>query len=288
MKITKPQWILIARTILVALLAISAVLGYDIGVIQPREALIAARSQPLTRGVSHFSEIEADTLKAAAPTAIGTATPAMMSDSAGVSNLIEVRAAATPIWYTTASGDTTSSGAWTATDFTATDDATVTDDLIVTGLINWTYDEENIGLPSILAIPITYTASTGGTGAVLTMVTDTVVFVHAVFVNVTTDFDCTGDDATLIIGDGSDTDGFVILADAELQKADTEQTGSPAGWQGLVAATMGVYLDGAVSSAPHIYAPAAVETVDWLVSEASGDTLTAGAATIYIVYTRIT
>ena len=83
-----------------------------------------------------------------------------------------------------------------------------------------------------------------------------------------------------------DTDGFVVLADAELQAADTEQTGSPAGWQGLVAATMGVYLDGAVSSAPHIYAPSgAAETIDWLVSEASGDTLI--AATIYVVYTRI-
>jgi hypothetical protein len=150
-------------------------------------------------------------------------------------------------------------------------------------------DTENVGvLPSIVSTAITYTAAAGGTGAVATIADGEIWFVHAVFVNVTTDFDCTGDDATLVVGDGSDADGFVTLADAELQVADTEQTGSPAGWQGLVAATMGVYLDGAVSSAPHIYAPSgAAETIDWLVDEGSGETITAGAATIYVVYTRV-
>ena len=37
--------------------------------------------------------------------------------------------------------------------------------------------------------------------------------------------------STLVIGDGNDADGFCVLADAELQAADTEGTGWAAGWQ---------------------------------------------------------
>ncbi len=111
---------------------------------------------------------------------------------------------------------------------------------------------------------------------------------HDVFVNVTTNFDCTGDDATLVIGDGNDANGFIDLADAELQTSDTEGTGFAAGWQGLVVATQGVYLDDATGSDNFIYAPSgAAETIDYLIDEGSGETLTAGAATIYVVYTRI-
>lgn len=103
MTISKTQWTGIARTILVALLAICAILGYDLGVVQPREQAIAARAEPLAGAVSHFRDLEADTLKAAAPTAVGTATPAAIIDSLGVSNLFEVRDAATPV-FTIADG----------------------------------------------------------------------------------------------------------------------------------------------------------------------------------------
>jgi len=306
MKVETGQWISIIRILLVAVLAIAGALGYDIAIIQPREIVVQEETleiarlldtdnlMPLAGGVSHFTELEADTVKAAAPTAIATSTPALMADSLGVSNVFELRTSATPVWYTTASGNTTGTGTLSVEDLASTDDATVaddltvTDDLLVTGLINWTYGEENIGLPSVISTAITWTAAAGGTGAVTTIADGEVWFVHAVFVNVTTNFDCTGDDTTLVVGDGTDGDGFVVLADAELQAADTEQTGSPAGWQGLVAATMGVFLDGAVSSAPHIYAPSgAAETIDWLIDEGSGETITAGAATIYVIYTRI-
>lgn len=40
MNVTKEQWLNIAKIVLVALLAISAVLGYDLGVIQPREQML--------------------------------------------------------------------------------------------------------------------------------------------------------------------------------------------------------------------------------------------------------
>ena len=110
-------------------------------------------------------------------------------------------------------------------------------------------------------------------GAVATIGDGEVWIVHDVFVNITNDFDCTGDDATLIVGDGNDADGFVVLADAELQAADTEATGFAAGWQGLIAATQGVYIDEAAGANSFIYAPSgAAETIDYLVSEASGDT----------------
>ncbi len=200
----------------------------------------------------------------AAPTAMPTATPGLSVYNAGVGAIVDLGGSALEYQF----------------DRTAFD--------LQSNYIEADIDTEHLMLPSVVSTAITYTAAAGGTGAVATIADGEIWFVHAVFVNVTTDFDCTGDDATLVIGDGNDADGFVVLADAELQAADTEQTGSPAGWQGLVAATMGVYLDGAVSSAPQVYAPSgAAETIDWLVDEGAGETITAGAATIYVVYTRI-
>jgi cytoskeletal protein CcmA (bactofilin family) len=147
---------------------------------------------------------------------------------------------------------------------------------------------ENVRFPSVVSTAITYTAAAGGTGTVATIGDGEIWFVHDVFVNVTTNFDATGDDATLVIGDGNDANGFIDLADAELQTADTEATGFAAGWQGLIPATQGVYIDEAVGANTFIYAPSgADETIDWLVDETSGETITAGAATIYVVYTRI-
>ena len=109
--------------------------------------------------------------------------------------------------------------------------------------------------------------------------------VHGVWLDVTTSFAATGDDATLVIGDGNDTDGFCTLADAELQTADTEGTGWAAGWQCQVAATRGVFQDG---TGGFWYAPSgAAETIDAVIDETSGETLGTGAATAYIHYTRV-
>ena len=116
MKLSTEQWVKIARTILIAALTIAGILGYDVAVIQPRELIVqedtlaAIRAQPIAGGVSHFTEIEADTLKAAAPTAIGTATPALMADSLGVSNLFEIRDAATPVFTVADGGNVTLTG----------------------------------------------------------------------------------------------------------------------------------------------------------------------------------
>lgn len=178
---------------------------------------------------------------------------------------------------------------FTVTDAGTTGNATVSGALGVTGLSTLTGGEsipvnvENIMQQSVLSVPITWTAAAGGTGVVATIGSGEIWIVTAVLVNVTTNFDCTGDDATLVVGDGDTPAGFVTLADAELQTTDTEGTGFAAGWQGMTDATIGVYLDEVDSG----FVYQSTETIDWLVAEASGTTLTAGAATIYVIYTRI-
>lgn len=147
-------------------------------------------------------------------------------------------------------------------------------------------DTENVGvLPSVVSTAITYTAAAGGSGVVATVTDGEIWLVHKVFINVTTNFDATGDDATLVIGDGNDADGFVTAADANLQTTFTEATGYQAGWYGLENGSNGAYT---VDEGAFIYAPSgADETIDYLIDETSGETLSAGAATIYIVYTRL-
>ena len=95
-----------------------------------------------------------------------------------------------------------------------------------------------------------------------------------------------------MLGDGNDGDGLCVLADAQLQAADVGgPTGTTAGWQCIEAGTRGVYLDEAAASAftgGILYAPSgSAETIDWILDEGSGETITAGAATIYILYTRL-
>ena len=124
MKLDTAQWVQIARVLLIAILAVAGILGYDIAIIQPREIVVqeqtirialdaateGAESRLLTAGTSHISNIEATSIAAqyaavSAPTAIATATPALVVDSAGVSNLFEARAAATPVAYLTTAGN---------------------------------------------------------------------------------------------------------------------------------------------------------------------------------------
>ena len=150
----------------------------------------------------------------------------------------------------------------------------VTGDL--TGNVTSAINSENIGVPTVISSDIAFGTLTG---TIATVGADEVWLVHSVFISVTTDFDATGD-AALIVGDGDDTDGFIVLADAELQVADTEGTGFAPGWQGMTAATLGAYLD--LNHNVFIYDGA--ETIDYTIS---GTSLSAGAATVYVWYTRI-
>jgi len=149
--------------------------------------------------------------------------------------------------------------------------------------INTTY--ENVGLPSVATASFTYTAGAGGTVALFTIGDGEIWIVHDIYVNVTTNFDCTGDDCTVHIGDGGDEDGLCDLDDGELQAADVEVTGSAAGWQCFGSAdVIGAYI---ASGRGFIYAPSgSAETIDAVLA-ASGDDFSAGAATVYAVYTRV-
>lgn len=176
--------------------------------------------------------------------------------------------------------DVQSGATFSAEDLTVSDDLSVTDDLVVTGKMNLQPNEQNIGVMSVMTASVTYLSS----GAIFTVTAGELWVVHEVLLNVLTNFNCTGDDCTLIVGDSNDTDGFLVLADAALQAADTEFTGAEAGWQGMAAATQGVYLDEVTTAASHWYVYDGAETIDIAVG---GTSPAAGTAVVYLFYTRI-
>jgi hypothetical protein len=143
---------------------------------------------------------------------------------------------------------------------------------------------EHIVFPSAMSTAIITTTD----GALWTIAEGEIWLVHALVCQITTNFDCTGDDCILHIGDGGDEDGLLDLDDGELQTSDTEITGAPAGWQGLSGNTVGAYLS-ASSMIGFIYAPSgAAETIDIKIEDSSDQSNpTGGAATCYLFYTRI-
>ena len=202
-------------------------------------------------------------LHLAVPTYQATGTPGFMVDNASVANAVEIRAASTPEYYFNGSKLD-----------------------LLGNYIEADLETEHIMFPSIVTKAITYTAAAGGTGTVAIVGTGETWIVHSVLANVTTNFACTGDDVTLVVGDASDADGFLVLADAELQAADTEGTGFAAGWQGMADGTIGAYLDEVDSG--FVYNSTTVPiTITYLIDETSGETITTGAATFYLVYTRL-
>jgi len=186
-----------------------------------------------------------------------------------------------------ASGDVT-----VGDDLSVTDDTTFTGDLGVDGaanldevdidgVTNLVVGTEHIGVSTWLTASVTYTPTTG---TLATIGDGEVWFIHGLVCNVTTNFDCTGDDCTLTVGDGNDADGFLAAADAALQTTFTEDTGFAAGWFGMeTAAENGAYTldDG---QPMFVYAPSGSdETIDYTVG---GTDPAAGEVTCYIRYTR--
>ncbi len=152
--------------------------------------------------------------------------------------------------------------------------------LVSTGSVVVAANVENFGIPSVISVTVPYTPVTG---TVATVADGEIWFVHKVFVQTTTNFDCTGDNCTLTIGDGNDANGFLSAADANLQAAFTEATGYAAGWYGLENGSGGAYtLD---DGGPFVYATSgAAETIDFAVG---GTSPAAGSANVYIIYTRV-
>jgi hypothetical protein len=162
---------------------------------------------------------------------------------------------------------------------TALSEVTVAGDLTVAGALATTDGVENTGsLPTLVSFPITYSLNYSGAFAVGD---GEIWFVHDVLINVTEDYDCTGSDCTVQVGDTTDANGLLDLVDAELQAADTEGTGFAAGWQGQLSGTKGAYL----ADGNFVYAPdGADQEIDILIG---GTDPAGGAATVYILYTRI-
>jgi len=169
-------------------------------------------------------------------------------------------------------------------DLTVADDASIGGDLAVTGDSNYGIDQtinsyENTGmLPTVISADVEYTT----TASLITIPDGEVWIIHDVLVNVTDNYDCTGDNCTFQLGDGGDPNGLVDLLDAEIQAADTEVTGGAAGWQGYLSGTRGAYL---ADGGGFVYAPSgAAETIDFAMG---GTDPAGGAATVYVIYTRI-
>ena len=193
-----------------------------------------------------------------------------------------------------AAGDTNFTNVVTSGDITVGDDLVVTDDLTVTGAA--TVIEtlgvtgittlgagvtqaagaiENIGnLPSWASATVTYT---DGTDIFAVTGSETWV-VHNVLFNVTTNYDCDAN-CTVIIGTGDDTDGFLVLVDAEMQAADTEGTGWATGWQGQLAATTGAFL---ITKQEFV-----MDAADGIDIDFGGTSAAAGAGVVWINYTRL-
>lgn len=152
----------------------------------------------------------------------------------------------------------------------------------IDGVTNLITDTEHIGLWTVDAASVLSDTD----GALWTIGADEIWIIQGVYCEVTTNFDCTGDDCTLQIGDASDPNGLLDLVDGELQASDTEMTGAPAGWQwGGHADTIGAYL---TTGNGFVYNPAAEETIDIDIEDTSDSSdPTAGAATCYLIYMRV-
>ena len=143
---------------------------------------------------------------------------------------------------------------------------------------------ENIGLPTVIktTVPYTeavYTVATVGAGETW--------WVHDVIVHVTEAYSVAGDDATFLVGDDLDVDGFIVLADADLQLGVNEYTGGALDWKGVISTTRGVYLDGTSSQDSHGHIYTDTQTIDASVIETTGATGDAGSADVYVIYTRL-
>jgi hypothetical protein len=191
----------------------------------------------------------------AAPTALPTGTPAVDIANAGVGAILNVSGSALEYQFDTSALD------------------------VQGNYIEADLNTEHLMLPSVITATVAYTPASG---TVATLGAGEIWFIHAVYANVKTNFDCTGNDCDVQIGDDLDTDGFLDLDDAELQTTDTEGTGAEAGWQGFMSTdTSGAYMSNGLG---FVYAAAAGQTIDYAVA---GTDPAAGLLDVYVVYTRV-
>lgn len=212
-----------------------------------------------------------------------TATPAFIVDQSGAGVLAEFRDSATPVArFPDGGGLTVVSGGLTVTAGGQTITAggqtiTAGGQTITAGAVSFPVNQEHIGVMSVITSTVPYTPASG---TVATVGAGELWLIHKVFIKTDTNFDCTGDNCTLQIGDGNDANGFISAVDANLQTTFTEATGYTAGYYGIEAGSGGAYtLD---DGGPFVYA--ATDTIDYAIG---GTDPAAGSATAYVLYTRV-
>ena len=144
----------IAWAITVLLIVISTPFGVNFPTIPPMPAtqeVIAA--QGVAGGVTNLSG-----LAIAAPTTVATAVPGAVIDSLGVSNIFEVRDAATPVWAINDGGAVVQTG-----DLALTGDIALTGGLDLSGLLQTSFDNLTVTNGYILTPTLTtYALDTAG------------------------------------------------------------------------------------------------------------------------------
>ena len=152
---TDRKWL--AWLITVVLVVVGTLIGVQFPQLPPIPAGLEA--QGVSGQPSHLSG-----LKVSAPTVVATATPAAVIDSAGVSNIFEVRDAATPVFAINDGGAVVQTGNLTLTGDTAqTGDVTLTGGLDLSGLLQTSFSNLTVTNGYVLTPTVTtYALDTAG------------------------------------------------------------------------------------------------------------------------------
>lgn len=140
---------------------------------------------------------------------------------------------------------------------------------------------EILGVPKVVSAAVAYNTADG---VLFSVPAGEVWVIDAMWFRTTTSWDGNG---AAIIGDATDTDGYLVLANASL-KTTYDETGGVAGWttgtRGLKDSNRGAYLAGAAPDAQ--LSPLRVGPYDVLLDNTPG-TSTTGVGVAYMKYTRI-
>lgn len=147
---------------------------------------------------------------------------------------------------------------------------------------------EHLMLPTYASATVTYTAAAGGVKNLFEVADGEVWLIHNILWETTQSFNATGNDEVIWIGDANDEDGFCVIEGSEADQNYELVTGGAPGWQCDSPDTRGVYLEGVTTQGGFLYEADGVDMdIYATIDETSGATLSQGAATVHIWYTRI-
>ena len=142
---------------------------------------------------------------------------------------------------------------------------------------------QNLFVPTYATASFTYTSAAGGTVDLFTIPAGQIWMVADLRVRITEDFAATGDDSILLIGDDANDDGYcenVAAYDATYQI----DSGWPLGWV-CEGGQKGSYIN--PQNIGGSFPAEGPTDITVTIDETSGESITSGAATVYLLYTRI-